>query len=170
MSAMSADHSDQQQLAARQLQRVNLDLRNAPGEPAPRAKLPRISARPSVPFRFADIFQIAQCLDESDDAGATAGHAANPPTPERSSFLTLPGDQEHQRYLDNVSELYAPEERPRPLAEVLPLPIAQPLRDQLCFEEALLVSLRSDDAADDAAVATDKRLYRCARVTHTSQQ
>lgn len=162
---MSADKIDQ--LSTRQQHRVNLDLNSQQAsEPMLRSKLPRISIRPSVPFPSADIYQIAQCLDQSDDDGARDGDAANLQSSRHSSFITSSGDQKHQRYLDSISELYSEDERPRPLAEVLPLPIPQHLRDQLCFEEALLVSMRNDndDATEGVAGSAEarvERLYRC---------
>lgn len=123
-----------------------------PSDPQ-RTKLPAISFASSELFPSDEIYQISQCLDLSYEEIGAEGNVAIPPSTVHSSFVTVLGNEQNQHYLDNISELNNPESKPKPLADVLELPIPLHLRDQLCFEEILLVSvLNNAGATEDVGV------------------
>lgn len=141
-------------------------------------KLRAVSIRPSVQFPTEHIFQIHQCFGASSEfntsdawlqSGANAATGANLVSGESATNTTAAGFQasavqssvvthDGETDLYNVDDIgqFGARAPVRPLEELVPVPVPERLREHLCFDEVLVVSVEktpSNGAADGSAAA-----------------
>lgn len=127
-------------------------------------KLRTVSIRPSVHFPTEPIFQIQQCFGKMSSSifGSDAVSlpksdvvSALPASTVQSSVMTH--DAETELYnVDDIGQFGA--RASTPLGELVALPVPEKRRENLCFDEVLVVSVQkaSNDCAGDNAVADEE--------------
>lgn len=124
-------------------------------------KLRTVSIRPSVQFPTEPIFQIQQCFGKM--SSSTSGSdgvslpksdvvSALPASTVQSSVMTH--DAETELYnVDDIGQ-FGTRATVRPLGELVALPVPEKRRENLCFDEVLVVSVQK--ASNDCAVADEE--------------